>query len=80
MDFILKNLPIDSLLAPIVGSIYLTVSNYLYCDYVVSLTTLSVQLHILYMQHATNCAAKCIHPNTLKLKQAFLVLAWHGLY
>jgi len=43
----------------------------------VSLTTLSVQLHI----YATNCMAKCIHPNTVvkSKKKSFTVLVWCGL-
>jgi len=49
---------------------------YLYYDYAVSLTTLSVQLHMSYTQHETNSMAKCVHPNTVvKLKaKAFLYL------
>ena len=37
------------------------VSYYLYYDYAVSLTTLSVQLHT----YATNTIAKCTHPSTV---------------
>jgi len=50
------------------------VSNYSYYDYVESLTTLCVQLHIYGMQPATNCMAKCIHPNTVVKAKAFLCL------
>jgi len=44
----------------------------------VSLTELAVQLHI----HATNCMAKCVHPNiVVKIKnRSFSLLVWHGLF
>jgi len=46
-------------------------------DYVVSLSTLSAQLHI----YATNCMAKRVHANTVvKIRnKRFSALAWHGL-
>jgi len=48
----------------------------LFHDFVMSLTTFSVQLHI----YATNCVAKCVHPNTaVTIKnQSFSVFSWHG--
>jgi len=33
------------------------------------------------MQHASECMAKYVHPNTTQNKnKRFSVLAWHGLY
>jgi len=54
------------------------VSYYLYHYYAVSLTTLSVQLHI----HATNSMEKCVHRNiVVKIKnKIFSALSWDGLY
>jgi len=46
------------------------VSYYLYDDYVMSLTTLPIQLNI----YATNSMAWMIK------NKSFFVLAWHGLY
>jgi len=52
--------------------------SYLYYDYVMSLTTLSVQLLI----YTTNSMEKCVHPIiVVKIeRKSFSVLAWHGLY
>jgi len=34
------------------------------------------------MQHATNCMAKCVHPNTVvEVKNKnFSAIPWHGIY
>jgi len=40
----------------------------------VSLTTLSVKLHI----YATNSMTKCVHADTKIENRSFYLVAWHG--